>query len=254
MLRSETSGAAAVNGCVIQTVHGESGRFTPDQLAAVLTPGNQYVPPTRLVCLEQTHNFAGGAVWPLDQYCAVATLAHDHHTLVHTDGARLMNAVVASGVSAAEWGVPVDTIWIDFTKGLGAPIGAVLAGPADWIERAWIFKHRFGGAMRQAGVAAAGCLHALDHHVDRLADDHANALRLAEGLTAHGLRVTQPDTNIVVFDAAPVGLEPAEYAQQARERGVEVVPIGDVIRAVTHLDVTEADIDEALRRLKPLAG
>jgi threonine aldolase len=246
VLRSETSGAAAVNGCVIETIAGNRGFFTPEQLARVLTPGNQYVPPTRLVCLEQTHNFAGGTVWPLDQYEAVAALAHQQGVAVHTDGARLMNAVVASGVDAAAWAAPVDTIWVDFTKGLGAPTGAVLAGPVDVMEQAWLLKHRFGGAMRQAGIVAAGCLHALDHHVDRLADDHANALRLAAGLTELGLGVTAPETNLVYVDPRPAGLDAASFASAMADRGVEISTLGDRNRLCTHLDVTEADIGDAL--------
>lgn len=246
VLRSETSGAAAVHGCVIETIRGDRGFFTPDQLAQVLTPGNQYVPPTRLVCLEQTHNFAGGTVWPLEQYEAVAALARQQGVAVHTDGARLMNAVVASGVPADDWAAPVDTIWVDFTKGLGAPTGAVLAGPADVMEQAWLLKHRFGGAMRQAGIVAAGCLHALDHHVDRLADDHANAARLAEGLTGLGLEVTAPETNLVYVDPRPTGLDAASFAAAMGEHGVEISTIGDRNRLCTHLDVTEADVDEAV--------
>jgi threonine aldolase len=246
VLRSETSGAAAVNGCVIETIQGKRGFFTPDQLARVLTPGNQYVPPTRLVCLEQTHNFAGGTVWPLEQYEAVAALAHQQGVAVHTDGARLMNAVVASGVDAAAWAAPVDTIWVDFTKGLGAPTGAVLAGPADVMEHAWLLKHRFGGAMRQAGIVAAGCLHALDHHVDRLADDHANASRLADGLTELGLEVTVPETNLVYVDPRGAGMDAASFAAAMADRGVEISTLGDRNRLCTHLDVTEGDVDDAL--------
>lgn len=246
VLRSETSGAAAVNGCVIETIRGDRGFFTPEQLAHVLTAGNQYVPPTRLVCLEQTHNFAGGTVWPLAQYEAVAALAHEQEVAVHTDGARLMNAVVASGVEASAWAAPVDTIWVDFTKGLGAPTGAVLAGPADVMEQAWLLKHRFGGAMRQAGIVAAGCLHALDHHVDRLADDHANAARLAEGLAAVGLDVTAPETNLVYVDPRPAGVDAVSFAAAMADAGVEISTLGARNRLCTHIDVTEADVDEAI--------
>jgi threonine aldolase len=246
VLRSETSGAAAVNGCVIETIRGDRGTFTPEQLAAVITPGNQYVPPTRLVCLEQTHNFAGGTVWPLDRYEAVAALARQHGVAVHTDGARLMNAVVASGTDAATWAAPVDTIWVDFTKGLGAPTGAVLAGPDDVMERAWLLKHRFGGAMRQAGIVAAGCLHALDHHVERLADDHANAARLADGLADLGLDVTAPETNLVYVDPRPIGQDAASFAAAMGEHGVEISTLGARNRLCTHLDVSETDVDEAL--------
>jgi threonine aldolase len=246
VLRSETSGAAAVHGCVIETIRGDRGTFTPEDLAQVLTPGNQYVPPTRLVCLEQTHNFAGGTVWPLDRYRAVAALAREQGVAVHTDGARLMNAVVASGVDAATWAEPVDTIWVDFTKGLGAPTGAVLAGPDDVMEEAWLLKHRFGGAMRQAGIVAAGCLHALDHHVERLADDHATAQRLADGLTELGLEVTDPETNLVYADPRPTGIDAASFAAAVGAGGVEISTIGARNRLCTHLDVSADDVDAAL--------
>ena len=246
VLRSETSGAAAVNGCVIETIRGDGGTFTPEQLAAVLTPGNQYVPPTRLVCLEQTHNFAGGTVWPLDRYEAVAALARQQGVAVHTDGARLMNAVVASGVEAAAWAAPVDTIWVDFTKGLGAPTGAVLAGPDDVMEQAWLLKHRFGGAMRQAGIVAAGCLHALDHHVERLAEDHDNARALADGLAALGLEVVAPETNLVYVDPRPVGLDAGAFAAAMADQGVEISTLGARNRLCTHLDVTADDVAQAV--------
>ena len=246
VLRSETSGAAAVNGCVIETIRGSRGTFTPQQLAEVMTPGNQYVPPTRLVCLEQTHNFAGGTIWPLDLYRSVAESARARGASVHTDGARLMNAVVASGVSATDWAAPVDTIWVDFTKGLGAPVGAVLAGPADVMEEAWLLKHRFGGAMRQAGVVAAACMHALDHHVERLADDHANARRIADGLAELGLEVTVPDTNLVYVDPTPTGLDASRFAAAMGAEGVEISTIGHRNRLCTHLDVSAEDVDQAL--------
>jgi len=246
VLRSETSGAAAVHGCVIETIRGDRGTFRPEDLAQVLTPGNQYVPPTRLVCLEQTHNFAGGTVWPLERYEAVAALAHQNGVAVHTDGARLMNAVIASGIEPAVWAGSVDTIWVDFTKGLGAPTGAVLAGPDGLMEEAWLLKHRFGGAMRQAGIVAAGCLHALDHHVERLAEDHANAQRLAEGLVALGVEVTAPETNLVYVDPRPVGIDAGSFAAALAERGVEISTLGARNRLCTHLDVTAHDVDDAL--------
>ncbi len=253
VLRSETSGAAAVNGCVIETIPGQRGQFTPDQVMAAHSHGSRYEPRTSLLCLEQTHNFAGGTVWPHDQYVAVAAAAHGSGMAVHTDGARLMNAVVASGVRASEWGSEVDSIWIDFTKGLGAPMGAVLAGPAAFIEEAWLYKHRFGGAMRQAGIAAAGCIHALDHHVERLADDHDHASALAAGLRAQGHEVIEPDTNIVIFDVGHLGMSSTDYCRRANEVGVEIVALGERVRGVTHLDVDADDISEALARLDGLA-
>lgn len=255
VLRSETAGAAAVHGCVIETIVGEGGTFTPGQLAEVLTPGSQYTAPSRLVCLEQTHNFAGGTVWPLEAYRAVAQTAHAAGVAVHTDGARLANAVVASGVGFAEWAAPVDTIWLDFTKGLGAPTGAVLAGSQDVMTEAWLLKHRFGGAMRQAGIVAAGCLHALDHHVERLADDHANAQLLAGGLVGLGFEVVAPETNLVYADPRPLGRTAADLAAACAAEGLEISVIGERNRLCTHLDVDADDIRVALDVLdEVLAG
>lgn len=246
VLRSETAGVAAVHGCVVTTIAGERGTFTADQLEAVVVSANRYEPVTRLVCLEQTHNFAGGTVWDVAGYTAVADAAHDRGLAVHTDGARLMNAVVATGVPADVWAAPVDSIWVDFAKGLGAPTGAVLAGSAAFIEEAWVFKHRFGGAMRQSGILAAGCLYALDHHVDRLADDHANAARLAQGMSELGFAVTQPETNLVYVDPSPVGMTPDRFEEEMAARGVEVSTIGDRNRLCTHLDVSADDVESAL--------
>jgi threonine aldolase len=195
------------------------------------------------VSLEQTHNFAGGTVWPLEQYRAVSEVAHAGGAAVHVDGARLPNAVVASGVPFRTWAEPVDSLWIDFTKGLGAPIGAVLAGSTDLVARARRYKHVFGAAMRQAGIAAAGCLHALDHHVERLADDHRRAARLGAGLAEVGCRVDPVETNIVFFDP-PV--DRAGFLARLAAEGVRMGTVDGRVRAVTHLDVDDAGIDAAL--------
>ena len=252
ILRSEAGGAVVGSGVVLDQIDGERGQFTPAQVAASLHPGSLHVPPTRLVSLEQTHNFAGGTVWPLEQYRAVCRVAHDGGAAVHVDGARLPNAVVASGVSFEDWAEPVDSIWIDFTKGLGAPIGAVLAGSADFVARARRYKHVFGAAMRQAGIAAAGCVHALDHHVDRLAEDHRHAARLAEGLADLGCRVDPVETNIVFFDP-PV--DPGAFLAGLAAEGVRMGSVGGRIRALTHLDVDAGGIETALTAAKQvLAG
>jgi threonine aldolase len=244
LLRSEAGGAVVGSSVVLDQLDGERGHFTPEQLAAALHPGSLHVPPTRLVSLEQTHNFAGGTVWPLDQYRAVCAVAHGGGAAVHVDGARLPNAVVASGVPFRDWAAPVDSLWIDFTKGLGAPIGAVLAGGVDLIAEARRYKHVFGAAMRQAGIAAAGCLHALDHHVERLADDHASAARLGEGLADLGCRVDPVETNMVFFD--PPGGDAAGFLAGLADSGVRMGAVGGRVRAVTHLDVDAAGIDAAL--------
>lgn len=252
--RSETGGAAVLSGVMFDYVDGDRGVFTAAQLAEVMPPGNLYRPGVSLVCLEQTHNFGGGTVWPVDAWESVVAEAHQRGARVHVDGARLYNAVVASGVPADGWGRGVDSIWIDFTKGLGAPIGAVLAGPADFIEAAWVWKHRLGGAMRQAGIAAAGCLYALEHHVDRLADDHANARRLAEGLTARGVAVEEVATNMCWIHPASVGRTATELSAELRRHGVRVSEVGDRVRAVTHLDVSSDDIGRALDAFDAVLG
>jgi len=252
LLRSEAGGAVVGSSVVLDQLDGERGHFTPEQLAAALHPGSLHVPPTRLVSLEQTHNFAGGTVWPLEQYRAVCEVAHAGGAAVHVDGARLPNAVVASGVPFRTWAEPVDSIWIDFTKGLGAPIGAVLGGSADLVARARRYKHVFGAAMRQAGVVAAACHHALDHHVDRLAEDHAHAARLAEGLSELGCEVDPVETNIVFFDP-PHGDAPG-FLAALTSAGVRMGAVDGRIRAVTHLDVDGAGIDAALAAAKQALG
>jgi threonine aldolase len=246
LARAEAGGSALVSGVQFEAVDGERGVFGPEAVLAAHAEPSKYWPQLGLVSVEQTHNFAGGSVWPLDVYEAVADAAHEREVPVHVDGARLMNAVVASGIDAARWGGAVDSVWIDFTKGLGAPFGAVLAGSHEFIERAWLFKHRFGGAMRQAGMMAAGCLYALDHHVDRLADDHANLARLREGLVALGLDVTPAETNILFIDPRPLGREAGELRHALFARGVRVSVVSGRLRAVTHLDVDAAGIERAL--------
>ena len=173
------------------------------------------------------------------------------------DGARLLNACVASGVSAAAFASHVDSLWIDFTKGLGAPIGAVLAGTRDFIAGARRYKQLFGGAMRQAGIAAAGCLYALDHHVDRLAEDHAHARLLARGLAAIDgieVRTTAPDTNMVFFDVSGLGLTDKAFLGRLATAGVRMSGAGGAIRAVTHLDVSRQDIEKALAAVGKIAS
>ncbi len=246
IVRSETGGAAAYSGVITDLLAGDRGRFGPEATAEALAPGHVYRPWPRLVCLEQTHNFGGGTVWPLAQYRAVADVAHRHDVPVHTDGARLFNATVASGTDPSDWGEPVESIWVDFTKGLGAPIGAVLVGGRDFIEAVRTHKHRCGGAMRQAGIAAAGCLYALDHHVERLADDHANAARLAEGLAALGLDTEDTETNMVWIDVSSTGLSAADFLERLEARDVRMSRVEERVRAVTHLDVSAGGVEIAI--------
>jgi threonine aldolase len=238
---AEAGGTTPNAQLMINPLDGESGIFSPEQLAAAIRPPSRYLPRSRLVSVEQTTNMGGGRVWPLERLRAVLGLAREHGLGAHMDGARLMNAVVASGVPAAEYAGGFDTAWIDFTKGLAAPVGAVLASSRELIDEAWRWKQMMGGSFRQSGIVAAGCLHALDHHVERLADDHENARVLADGLAELGCEVVTPETNIVIF-AAPDG-----FAERMAERGIELSGTFDGrLRAVTHLDVDRAGIDEAL--------
>jgi len=244
----EAGGPAALAGAMIRTLPGEGGMFTADAVREAIRPlGDRHAPRTRCVSVEQTTNLGGGRVWPRAQGLAVLAAAAENGLRTHLDGARLLNAVVASGVPAADWARGFDTAWIDFSKGLGAPVGAALAASNELIEEAFRLKHRLGGAMRQAGIIAAAGLYALDHHVDRLAEDHARARRLAEGLaTLPGLQLDPGtvDTNIVVFGAPDA---PALSDAMAR-RGVRIAAIGPRrLRAVTHLDVDDDGIDRALQ-------
>ena len=243
----EAGGPAALSGAVTVGLDGARGMFTADTLAAALyRAGDRYAPRNRLVCVEQTTNVAGGCVWPLAQVRDVLDVARSSGLAAHLDGARLMNAVVATGVPAADWCAGFDSAWIDFTKGLGAPVGAVLAGSRAFVEEAWRYKQMLGGAMRQAGIVAAGCLHALDHHVTRLAEDHALARSLAFGLAelpGVTLDADAVETNIVAFDVpdAPAFLSALEA------EGVAMTPLGPTtVRAVTHLDVDADDIARAV--------
>jgi threonine aldolase len=241
---AEAGSPAALSHAMTQKLDGDGGIFTSQQVeAGIRDPGNRYLPRSRLLSVEQTTNMGGGRIWPLATIEDVLGVARRHGLRAHMDGARLMNAVVASGVPAADFAGGFDTAWVDFSKGLGAPVGAVLAGSRDLIQEAWRYKQMMGGALRQAGIVAAGCLYALDHHVERLAEDHANARRLAEGLEELGLVVQPPETNIVI---CPVEDAPGLTARLA-ERGVEVSAAGaGRIRMLTHLDVDEAGIGRAL--------
>jgi threonine aldolase len=244
---AEAGGPAQNASLMINAIDGDRGVFSPDQLRAAIRPDSRYLPRSRLVSVEQTTNMGGGRVWPLDTLREVVGVARGHGLRAHMDGARLMNAVVAAAVPAADYAGLFDTAWIDFTKGLGAPVGAVLAGSSELMAEAWRWKQMMGGAFRQSGIVAAGCLYALDHHVERLADDHENARVLAEGLAELGLDVVAPETNIVIFSA------PQGFTDGMAERGVELsgTPDGRV-RAVTHLDVDRAQVEAALETARSL--
>lgn len=248
---AEAGGPAALAGAMLHPVPGTHGVFTAAQLAAAIRPPGRHFPRTRCVSIENTSNFGGGTVWPLAVLDEVCALAGRHGLATHLDGARLMNAVVASGVAAARICRDLDSCWLDFSKGLGAPIGACLAGSRAFVEEAWRLKQQMGGAMRQAGIVAAGALYALDHHVERLAEDHANARRLAVGLAELPGIVIDPalvETNIVFFELDRPGLSAEAFDAGLRRQGVRMGAVGPrQVRAVTHLDVDRAAIDRALQ-------
>lgn len=245
----EVGGASALIGALLRPLAGPGGLFTAEQVRTAIRPPAYYMPKTRAVSIEQTSNVSGGICWPLEQIEEVCRAAHAGGLVTHMDGARLLNAVVARRTPARKFAAPFDSVWIDLSKGLGAPVGAVLAGSRDFIEEAWRYKQRFGGAMRQAGIIAAAGVYALQHHVERLAEDHERARRLAEGLAGIpgiGLDPKRVETNIVVFELH--GLTGEEFgARTLASHGVRFSVLGpSTVRAVTHLDIPTDGIERAL--------
>ncbi|HXD53111.1 MAG TPA: threonine aldolase family protein, partial [Solirubrobacteraceae bacterium] len=245
IIAREGGAHASLGGFQITPLPGADGQFSPDTLGKALHPRSRYQPPQTVVSVEQTANIGGGTIWTKAALDEVVEIAKAAGLATHMDGARLLNACVATGIAAHEMAKGWDSAWIDFSKGLGAPVGAVLAASRELIDEAWRYKQMMGGAMRQSGILAAGCLHALDHHVERLAEDHENARALAAGLAelpGVGIDPETVETNIVIFevDDAPLFVE-----RLAGE--VDVLPLGPrMVRAVTHLDVDRAQIERAL--------
>ena len=242
----EWGGPAIHSGLVMHGVPAEKGRPTPEQILADEDLGAGGV-----VVLENTHRSSGGRIWPLDEFAAAAAAARARGAAVHLDGARLFNASVAAGIPPADWARLADSVTICFSKGLGCPLGAILAGSEQVIERAWEGKYLFGGAMRQSGVLAAAALYALDHHVDRLADDHARARRLVEGLADAGVPVDLDavETNFVSIAETEGALE------RLREQGVLLSDLRTgYLRAVTHLEVGDEDVERAIEAIPAALG
>jgi threonine aldolase len=253
----EAGGPAALAGVNVSALDGPRGQYDADAVQAAIRPPSRYMPRSRLLWVEQTSNLGGGSIWPLARIRAVTDVAGRHGLSTHLDGARLMNAVVATGIMARDYAAPFHSVWIDFTKGLGAPVGAALAGSREFIADAWRLKQQMGGAMRQAGIIAAGGLFALRHHVKRLAEDHVNARRLAEGLATLPGIVLDPstvETNIVIFEVREARDASAAVAALLA-RGVRMGAMGErTIRAVTHLDVDAAQIERALEAARAVFG
>ncbi len=249
IIHFEGGGPAALAGATVQPLMGQRGVFSAEQLAKAIRPVSRYAPRTKLVSVEQTANLGGGTVWPLETLQAIKTTARDHSLAVHMDGARLFNATVAARVEPAAFAACADSVWVDLTKGLGCPFGAVLAGSGEFIDQVWWWKQRLGGAMRQAGIMAAAGLYALDHHIERLADDHQNARRLAAGLVALPhlrMELDAVATNMVFFEVTGGPMDAHALSAALEGEGVLIGAMDKTrLRAVTHLDIREADVDAA---------
>jgi len=258
IIHYETGSPAALSGCMIRAARGDNGLYDVDQVEALYRAETIHAPRTSLLLIENTHNRGGGAVWPLAQVERVTAKARSFGLRRHLDGARVWNACVATGLKPADYASHFDTVSCCFSKGLGAPAGSAVAGDADTIKRVHRFRKMFGGTMRQSGVLAAAALYALDHHYERLAEDHANARKLAAGLAeVPGLTLdaASVQTNMVFFDVDPSLGTGAQVAQKLRGAGVWVLPTAPRrIRAVCHLDVPASSIDEALQRIERALG
>ena len=244
----EQGGLAANSGCLAHVVPGERGALPVAALLAALRAPEDHVARVSLVCAENTHNRAGGAIVPLAHLQALGAAARERGVRVHLDGARLWNASVATGVPIAHWAACADTVMMCFSKGLGAPVGSILTGAAEVVRRARRTRKRWGGGMRQVGILAAACLYALDHHVARLADDHRRARALAAGFgAAPGVAVTAPETNILYVRLEHAALEPAALLAALAARGVRLSQYGPrLLRAIVHLDVDDDGIARAV--------
>jgi threonine aldolase len=256
---AELGGPAVHTGLMTRPLRCEAGRFSPEQLREVVRrTDNTHIPQTKIVSVENTHNASGGRVWPLGELEAVTAAARELGLRLHLDGARVMNAAVATGVSSARIGAEFDTVTLCLSKGLGCPLGAIVAGSSDLMAKSRRLKHLFGGAMRQAGIVAAAGVYALEHNIDRLAEDHRRARRLGEGLHAAGLPVDlgQVETNFVQIDLTPLDLSPQEALERLMQHGVglSMTPRPGRLRAVTHLDVDDDDIERAVELIPGALG
>jgi threonine aldolase len=253
----EQAGYAQINGVAAQPVVGEYGVMRLEQVEGLLWPENPHYPRTRLLCLENTHNRGGGRIQPYELVASLCGWARQHALRTHLDGARLFNAVVATGIEPARWAQHFDTVNVCFSKGLGAPVGSALAGPPELMREAVRHRKLFGGGMRQAGVLAAAASYALEHHVARLAEDHANTQRLAAGIrTIERLRLASEtiDTNLLFFHVEPAWITAAEFCTRISEHGLLMFPTSPTtVRAVTHLDLSATDVDCAIEILKRVA-
>ena len=250
----EAGAPGFLSGVQLRSAAGDLGVITAEQVEPLIRPKNVHSPQTRLIWIENTHNRAGGTIFPIDEIRNIRALADRHGLNMHLDGARLWNAHVATGIPLSEYAACFDSVSVCFSKGLGAPVGSMITGTADFIRRAHRNRKIFGGGMRQAGIIAAGALYAVEHHIQRLAEDHANAKLLAEALNAcSGVSVDMASvqTNIVFFDVSGTGKTGLEVQRLLETYGILVIALDPArIRAVTHLDVSKTDVSEAISVFK----
>ena len=253
IIAREGGAHAALGGFQIMPLSGADGQFAPETFRRAIHPRSRYQPPQTVVSVEQTANIGGGTIWKKTDLDEIVKIAKASGLATHMDGARLLNATVATGISARDMTAGWDSAWIDFSKGLGAPIGGAIAGTRAFIDDVWRWKQRLGGSMRQSGVVAAACIYALDHHVDRLADDHANARALARGLSQiDGIEVQAPETNLVFFRPDGAGVPGDRMVAELRKRGVTLAMMDGRIRACTHLDVSAGQIEETIGHVREI--
>jgi threonine aldolase len=239
----EAGAPAMLSGVQLRTLPGENGVLDPETVRAAVRPEDVHFPRSRLLCLENTHNTAGGKIFPLEDFATVAQTAKVLGLKVHLDGARLFNAQAATGIPASEWCAHADTVSVCSSKGLGAPVGSLLAGDEETIREARRARKAFGGGMRQAGIIAAASLYAFEHHIDRLAEDHARARKLVAGLREAGYEAKEPDTNLVLVAVE----DPPEFLRALAREGVLATPgKPGFVRLCTHLDVGDKEIETAI--------
>ena len=239
----EAGAPAMLSSVQLRTLSGENGILDPETVRAAVRPRDVHFPRSSLLCLENTHNTAGGKVFPLEDFAAVAETAKEHGLKVHLDGARLFNAQAATGIPAREWCGHADTVSVCSSKGLGAPVGSLLAGDEETISEARRARKAFGGGMRQAGIIAAASLYAFENNTERLSEDHARARNLAAGLREAGYDAREPDTNLVLVAVD----DPPEFLRALAREGVLATPgKPGFVRLCTHLDVGDSDIETAV--------
>lgn len=258
IINFEAGGAAIFARAMIKPLEGQRGQFSRRQAAEAIRLGFRHAPSSKMIAVEQTANLGGGSIWPLDVLKSLQALSFEHKLVMHMDGARLLNAVVASGVSAADYAATADTVWIDLSKGLGCPVGGVVAGSKDFIAEAWPWKQRLGGSMRQSGILAAAGLYALDHNVDRLKEDHSNAKILANRLMQiPGINIDPEtvETNILIIDVSELSLSALDISEKLLLSGVRVGAMGpNSMRAVTHLGIDEKGVNKAADIFEKICG